>query len=53
MLAAAKTRLDKAVGSGRITAAQEQQRLANLPAQLDRVINRTPLAAANMHARRG
>ncbi len=53
LLAAAKTRLDKAVASGRITAAQEQQRLAKLPARLDRLINRTGLATATMHARRG
>ncbi len=53
MLAAAKTRLDKAVSTGRITAAQEQQRLARLPAQLDRLINRSGLPTANMHARRG
>ncbi len=40
MLAAIKIRLDKAVADGRITAAQEQRRLAKAPERLQRLINR-------------
>jgi hypothetical protein len=44
ILAAAKTRLDKAVSSGRITSQQEQQRLAKLPSRIDALLQRTESA---------
>jgi len=40
--AAAKTRLDQEVSSGRITSAQETQMLANLNSSLDQRLNATP-----------
>ena len=41
ILAAVKTRLDKAVASGRLSAAQEQTILDRLSAHLDQLVNRT------------
>lgn len=43
LMTAAKTRLDKAVASKRITTAQEQRLLASLPARIDRALQRTGL----------
>ena len=43
ILAAATTRLDKAVANKRITSAQEQQILASLPARIDAALQRTGL----------
>jgi hypothetical protein len=39
--AATKTRLDKAVAAGRLTSQREQHVLARLPAQLNKLVNRT------------
>jgi hypothetical protein len=44
ILAAAKTRLDKAVADGRLTAAQENTMLENLQSHLDEIVNRTGTA---------
>jgi DNA-binding CsgD family transcriptional regulator len=41
ILNAAKSRLDRAVAAGRLTAAQEKNLLAKLQARLDRLVNRT------------
>jgi len=41
IVAAGKARLEQAVSSGRITAAQEQQWLAALPARIDALLQRT------------
>jgi hypothetical protein len=45
ILAAVKARLDKAVASGRLTAAQETTILDRLSAHLDQIVNRTRPAA--------
>lgn len=52
LTAAARTRLDKAVANHRITAAQEQQILAKLPARLNTLVNRH-WPAARSHALHG
>jgi hypothetical protein len=44
IVAAVKARLDKAVASGRLTAAQERTLLDRLSAHLDELVNRTPTA---------
>ncbi len=41
IIAAATTRLDKAVSDGQITSQQEQQRLTNLSSRIDALIQRT------------
>ncbi len=41
ILAAAKTRLDKAVAAGKLTAAQETAKLAELQSKLDDIVNHT------------
>jgi hypothetical protein len=48
--AAAKTRLDKAVANKRITAAQEQQLLKGLSANLDDLVNNAPPKGAHLVA---
>ncbi|MDQ6746218.1 MAG: hypothetical protein M3Z27_09440 [Actinomycetota bacterium] len=49
MLAAIKTRLDKAVADGAITMAQEQKVLAKAPERLQRLINRQRRSGAPAH----
>jgi hypothetical protein len=46
LLAAARSRLDQAVSAGRMTSAQEQQQLANLPQRIDQFVNRVATASA-------